>query len=120
MAALDDLLARIGDPALRDALTDEIKPLRGEQELGLVFERHLPETARLYGHPVRRGLTVALRADQSSPTWEVIKVRDGLAHVQRVDDTKEIIAEDYPVDDLVVVREFGRPDLPRSPISGTR
>lgn len=112
MAALDDLLARIDDPALREALTQEIKPLRGEQELGLVFERHLPEKARLYGHPVRRGLTVELRAQQPSPTWTVLKVTDGTARLRRLDDNRNVILEDHPVEDLVVAREFGDPIYP--------
>ncbi len=59
MAALDDLLARIEDEDLRAALERELKPLRGEQELGLVFERHLPEKVRLPGLPIRRGATAS-------------------------------------------------------------
>lgn len=49
MAAPDDLLARIEDEDLRGALERELEPLRGERELGLVFERHLPEKVRLPG-----------------------------------------------------------------------
>lgn len=43
-------------------------PLRTEQELGLVFERHLPERARLDGHLFRRGLFVQMRVQDDGAT----------------------------------------------------
>ncbi len=113
MAALDDLLARIADPALRADIQREIAPLRGEQELGLVFEKHLPERVRLYGHPVRRGLNVEFRNDDESATWQVTKVVGHIASLRRMDeDGKTVLAEESPVADLVVVRDFGDPIYP--------
>ena len=112
MAALDDLLARIDDAALRADIERELAPLRGDRELGLVFERHLPEKVRLHGLKVRRGATVELRADQQSPTWQVIKVTDGDAHLRRKNSDGTLLSETHPVDELVVVREFGQPIYP--------
>ena len=112
MAALDDLLSRIHDEALRSELKKQIAPLRAERELGLVFERHLPEKVRLFGPTVRRGVQVELRADPASPTWLVASVASDLATVVRYlpDGTQE--SSEVPVDDLVVVREFGQPFFP--------
>lgn len=111
MSALDDLLARIEDPQLRADIAREIAPLRAEQELGLVFERHLPEATRLYGHPIRRGLSVQYRADDGGDTWQVVKVVDGQAQLRRTVDG-EAHTEQAPAADLVVVRTFGEPIYP--------
>ena len=113
MAALDDLLARVTDPALRADLEREIAPLRGEQELGLVFERHLPESVRLTGHPIRRGLTVTERQDDGDDIlWQVAKVKGGVALLRRLEDDGSVVEASRPVDELVVVREFGEPIYP--------
>jgi len=50
MMAIDDLLKRVDDPALRDALTREFLSVRDDKQFGLVFERHLPESVRLQWH----------------------------------------------------------------------
>lgn len=112
MAALDDLLARIDDAALRADIERELAPLRGDRELGLVFERHLPEKVRLHGLTVRRGATVEVRADMKSPTWQVVKVVGSEAHLRRRDVDGSSITETLPLDELVVVREFGQPVFP--------
>lgn len=112
MAALDDLLSRIDDPALRADIERELAALRGDRELGLVFERHLPEKVRLPGLPVRRGTTVEVRADQQSPTWQVVKVAGGEAHLRRRGTEGANLTETLPVEALVVVREFGQPIYP--------
>lgn len=112
MAALDDLLARIQDEALRDALKRELALLRGERELGLVFERHLPEKVRLPGLPVRRGTTVEVRTELPAPTWQVTKVTNSTAELRRRGDDGSTLTETYSLDELVVVREFGQPIYP--------
>lgn len=112
MAALDDLLARITDPALRAELEREIRSLRADREFGLVFERHLPEGLRLPGHSIRRGLTVEERDTHGSGPWLVSSVKKKIAHLQRRGNDGEIIEKALPVGDLVVVREFGDPIHP--------
>lgn len=111
MSALDDLLARIEDAQLRENIARELEPLRAEQSLGLVFERHLPETARLNGHPVRRGVSVQYRAEDGGATWQVVKVAAGVATLRRTEDGK-VLSVEAPVPELVVVREFGAPIYP--------
>ena len=112
MAALDDLLARIQDVALRADLEREIAPLRGERELGLVFERHLPEKLRLPDLTVRRGVTVEVRDDVDSPMWQVRKVINGVAQLARRDGAGQVLTAERPVNELIVVREFGQPIYP--------
>lgn len=108
MAALDDLLGRIQDLALRDDIERELGPLRGERELGLVFERHIPEKVRLHGLQVRLGTPVEVRADAQSSTWQVVKLLGEQAHLRRRDASGAVITEIMPVDSLVAVREFGQ------------
>jgi len=111
MAAIDDLLKRVDDPALRDALTREFLSVRDDKQFGLVFERHLPESVRLPGHPVRKGLLVTERGEKDSPRWTVRKVSKGQATISRSVD-KKMVTETRPVGDLVVVRQFGEPIYP--------
>ncbi len=112
MAAIDDLLTRISDTALRADLERELAPLRGARELGLVFERHLPEKVRLPGLPVRPGTTAEVRADLSSLTWRVVAVEDGKAQLRRRDGSSTVLTEIRAVEELVVVQEFGQPIYP--------
>jgi adenine-specific DNA-methyltransferase len=58
MATIETLVAQIEDPALRGMLTREIAELKRRLEWGLVFERHLPERARMLSAPVRPGSVV--------------------------------------------------------------
>jgi len=112
VAALDDLLRRVDDPALRADLERELEPLRGDRELGLVFERHLPEKVRLPGLPVRRAATVEVRADLASPTWQVVKVEGNDAHLLRKDSDGTPVTETRSIDQLIRVQEFGSPIYP--------
>jgi len=111
MAAIDDLLKRVDDPALRDALTREFLSVRDDKQFGLVFERHLPESVRLPGHPVRKGLLVEERGEKDSPRWTVRKVSKGQATISRSVD-KKMVTETRPVEELVAVRQFGEPIYP--------
>lgn len=108
---LDTLLGRIDDQDLAAALTREVERLRDQRQFGLVFERHLPERVRLYSHPIRRGVTVQLKAETDGPVWMVQKVSKGQAHIARLEGDDQL-EEKHPVSDLVVVREFGQPIYP--------
>jgi adenine-specific DNA-methyltransferase len=105
---LDGLLARIQDQGLRAALTSEVERLRDTKDFGLVFERHIPENVRLYSYPVKRGVTVQDRSGTSDATWLVRRVKDGKADL--LDPDGEELAR--PLEDLVVVRQFGEPIYP--------
>lgn len=106
---LDALVAQVEDATLRSRLSREIELLRGSRQFGLVFDRHLPESVRLPEHPVRKGVRVALR-DESVPgqAWRVIRFTDNSRKVAVLDgDGGEV-----PVEELVVIREFGEPVYP--------
>src|SRR5262249_21763360 len=99
---------RLEDPAMREAIGNEVGRLRITKDYGLVFERHLPETARLFTHPIRRGVMVQDRSQRNSPTWLVRRVSNGLAVLVDGDGREG----QRPIGELVVIREFGDPIYP--------
>ena len=105
---LDVLLDKVGDASLRAQLRGEIDKVRAKRTFGLVFESHLPERVRLPEHPVRRGTKVVRRADKHGDTMKVTAVRRNQATVELPEGGSESI----PLDDLVVVAEFGEPVYP--------
>ena len=119
---LDGLLARVDDAALRADLRTHIDRLRAKRSFGLVFESHLPERVRLPEHPVRVGASVALRDDSDSATYEVLGVESGRAAVRTVrhpdgsrlslEEQAESVVEAHPLEDLVVISDFGDPIYP--------
>ena len=115
---LDTLLHSIDDPELQAALSKEIEHLREGKQFGLVFERHLPETVRLYSHPIRAGLMVQRKISDDTDTWLVQKVRKGIATLTPAsdnpagEDSDTDATIEVPAAELVVVREFGDPIYP--------
>lgn len=106
---LDGLLAKVDDPALKAAIAGEVARLRDTKQFGLVFERHLPETAKLTNHPIRRGALVQRRASGEQPSGTVTAISSGKATVAwEGSETTEQVA----VDELVVVARFGDPIYP--------
>ncbi len=106
--ALDSLLGRIDDAALRLSIEREVEQLRSTKDFGLVFERHLPEQVRLLSYPIRRGVQVQDRLTESEETWVVASVKSGVATL--IDSDGE--SSERPVDELVVIRGFGDPIYP--------
>ncbi len=108
--ALDGLLGRIEDEALREAIAAEVAKLRSSKEFGLVFERHLPETVELYSHPVRKGTRVILRGQGSTSggPYRVTRVSGATATVADADGQ----VSEVPVASLVVIRSFGETIYP--------
>ena len=105
---LDEAIARIEDEALRQRVAREVELLRGSRRFGLVFDRHLPESVRLAEHPIRKGITVGLRDESSAVTWQVAGFTDNTRQTV-------ILSRDggeRPVNELVVIREFGEPVFP--------
>jgi adenine-specific DNA-methyltransferase len=119
---LDGLLARVDDPALRADLRAHIDRIRAKRSFGLVFESHLPERVRLPEHPIRPGANVARRDDPTSATFQVLRARGGKATVRAVrhpdgsrlsaEEAAEVVDEELPVADLVVIADFGEPIYP--------
>jgi len=109
LAAIDDLIAQVDDPALRARLKDEADRLRREQKFGLVFEEHLPELTPVYTMPVQPGCLVARCGAALTDVWRVVQVTGDEAHcLHRANGVHETVA----VADLVVVLEFGDPIFP--------
>ena len=113
--ALESLLGRIQDPALRVALTNEVDKIKRNKDFGLVFERHLPEGVTLPTHPVKRGVTVRLRREASEVAWKVLSVKDGIARLLSRDGEES----ERQVQDLVVIRGFGEPIFPGFKVVGS-
>ncbi len=53
MARLDDLIAQIGDQALRQEMEDALATYKRSQRFGLVYEEHIPEITALFGLPIQ-------------------------------------------------------------------
>lgn len=105
---LDQLIRQVADEALRNRLAREVELLRGSRRFGLVFDRHLPESVRLPGHPVRKGVKVALRDESATNTWRVTGFTDPSRAVAILDGD----GGQRAATDLIVIREFGEPVFP--------
>lgn len=120
MSAIHDLIAQIGDPRLRERLAAEWAHAAKEKKFGLVFEDHLPELLPLHGAKPRKGDLVCRRQGMLSDVWRVTSLHAGTATCIRPGDEAHPSAPtrdaaepvQMPVDDLLVVREFGEPIFP--------
>ena len=109
MAAIDDLISQIEDKALRERLRIETNRIIKDKKFGLVFEDHLPELTPIYSAKVRRHSKVALRDGRLTDLWRVLSMCDSEAHCRNIGNGK---TQQIPVDDLVVVSQFGEPIFP--------
>ena len=109
MAAINDLINQIQDPALRAKIEQEVDKLTKQKKFGLVFEEHLPECTPLYDIPVRKGLKVSVRDGKASETYTVLKVTDGKAVCLPKDGAEAV---ELDVADLVTTAELGDPIYP--------
>jgi adenine-specific DNA-methyltransferase len=116
VAHIDNLIDSIKDPQLRAALRAEYDKVTKHRRMGLVFDRHLPESVVLPGFAVREGEKVQVLADGSDDpanldgtgVWTVTKI--GTTHSELRDgngDTRQV-----QNDRLVATREFGDPIYP--------
>ncbi len=115
MAKIEDLILQVPDDRLRNALAEEVKALKRTKKFGLVFEQHLPETLRLPLLPVREGALVALKRQPGNDLWRVKAIRKGAAICDRAVEgypKQADTSREFPVADLVVVRNFGEPIYP--------
>ena len=105
---LDQLVGQVGDETLRRRIAREVELLRGSRRFGLVFDRHLPESVRLVGHPIRKGVRVGLQDESTGDTWQVVGFTDASRRVAVLDGD----GGQRPAGELVVIREFGAPVFP--------
>jgi adenine-specific DNA-methyltransferase len=116
VAHIDNLIDSIKDPQLRTALRAEYDKVTKSRRLGLVFDRHLPESVVLPGFGIREGEKVQVIADGSddpadidgSGVWTVTDV--GPTHAQLRDGNGE--TRQVSSGRLVATREFGDPIYP--------
>jgi adenine-specific DNA-methyltransferase len=115
VAHIDNLIDSIKDLQLRTALRAEYDKVTKSRRLGLVFDRHLPESVVLPGFAIREGEKVQVITDGSddpadldgSGIWTVTEVgtntqlRDGNGETRQVSNSR-----------LVATREFGDPIYP--------
>lgn len=115
MAKIEDLIAQIPDERLRKGIASEVKVLKKTKKFGLVFEEHLPETVRLPKLSVKPGDLVALKRESGNQLWRVRTIKRNIAICDRAvegyPDPQNVNVE-FPVSDLVVVRNFGDPIYP--------
>jgi adenine-specific DNA-methyltransferase len=109
MAQIEQLVAAIADPALRDLLAREIKSLKDQKRFGLVFERHLPETVFVETTSgLRVGDVVRLRRSPEGPDFRVVDV----AAVVRIQEAGTDTAVDVASQDIRAVKAFGETVYP--------
>jgi adenine-specific DNA-methyltransferase len=109
MAAINDLIKQISDPALRDRIQQEVDKINKRKKFGLVFEEHLPECTPLYDVDIKKGSTVALKSGEISDLYIVLNIHDGIALCEHKATHEQM---DLKIDDLVCVAEFGEPIYP--------
>ena len=115
MAKIEDLIAKIPDERLRKALAAEVKTLKKTKRFGLVFEEHLPETVRLPRLPIKPGELVALKREAGNELWRVKSIKKDIAICDRAVEGYPSASDtnkEFPVADLVAVRNFGDPIYP--------
>lgn len=110
MAAINEYIQQIDDPALRQRIQEEVDKLTKQKKFGLVFEEHLPERTPLYDLPIKKGSRVALKAGEISKVYTVINgIVDGKAVCLNKDSGE---TQTFLIEDLVCVAEFGEPIYP--------
>lgn len=116
MARIEEKIAEIADPALRQAIGEEVAKLKKHTRFGLVFEEHQPEVVPLFGKRIKRGERVALKAGNLSDIWRVVSVKEGEALCELEKTVKATATagtrESFPVQQLVVVRSMGETIYP--------
>jgi adenine-specific DNA-methyltransferase len=118
MAHIDNLIAVIKDPQLREALRTEYDKVTKTRQFGLVFDRHQPESVVLPGFTIRAGEKVQVLLEDAhdqtaidgSGVWTISSIsRDG-GHAQLRDTDGNTRAEQ--LERLVATREFDDPIYP--------
>ena len=113
MAKIEDLIDRIHDNSLREAISAEVREIKKTKRFGLVFEGHLPESVRLPGLPIHIGSHVAKRGQAGNVIFQVTSIKGKKATC------KPIVKDEYgkepesiSIRDLVLVKHFGEAIFP--------
>ena len=109
MAVLQDLIAQIDDPLLRERIQLETDKLLKQKKFGLVFEEHLPECTPLFDVPIRVGSSVALKTGYINDIYTVFQINGGIAVCDKRETHERLM---FPLNELVSVASFGEPIYP--------
>lgn len=109
MAAINDLINQIQDPALRERIQKEVNKLAKQKKFGLVFEEHMPECTPLYDMPIKAGTTVAKKTGSVNEIYQVLRIKEGVAACVHKESQETC---SVAVSDLVAVAEFGESIYP--------
>lgn len=123
MARIEEKIAEIADPALRQIIAEEVAKLKKHTRFGLVFEEHQPEVVPVYGRRIKRQERVAKKVGTLTEIWRVLSVKDGHAHceLEKGGSTAAGTHETFPVDQLVAIRSMGEPIYPSlTPVDSVR
>lgn len=109
------LIERIDDPRLRADVASHVALLRRSRRFGLVFDRHLPEAARLPTMKPRVDDRVARRDESDTSTWRVLGFTDHTHATARLQPltwagsrwTPDGEPVEMSASDVVVVRDYG-------------
>lgn len=120
LSAIHDLIDQVSDSRLRERLAIEWANASKEKKFGLVFEDHLPELLPLYDIKPSKGDLVCRRLNDLKDVWQVVSINSSVATCIKPSDatrpSKQQRADDktieIPLDELLVVREFGEPIFP--------
>lgn len=114
MARIEEKIAEIADPALRQSIADEVAKLKKHTRFGLVFEEHQPEVVPVYGKRVKRGERVAKKTGDLSEIWRVVSVTAGQAQCELEKGGQAPVGtrETFAVEQMVVIRSMGEPTYP--------
>jgi adenine-specific DNA-methyltransferase len=114
MARIEEKIAEIADPALRQIIGEEVAKLKKNTRFGLVFEEHQPEVVPIYGKRIKRGERVAKKTGNLSEIWRVLSVKDGLAVCEQEKGGKAMAEtrSSFPTQQLVVIRSMGETIYP--------
>lgn len=104
MSAIDDLIAQIQEPRLREQLRREWAEVQKTRKFGLVFDRHLPELVPIPKARPRRGDLVARKGGSLTDLWRVRRVSAEMAYCVRPEGRPGAGDPwEWPVDELLVV-----------------
>jgi adenine-specific DNA-methyltransferase len=112
MARIEEKNAEIADPALRQAIDEEVKALKKNKQFGLVFETHSPEVVPMPRVPVKRDATVAKKAGKLTEVWQVVRLQGDTAELVRTGSDGKPVHDTAVVDSLLVVRRMAEPIFP--------
>ncbi len=112
MARIEEKIAEIANPALRQIIDEEVKALKKNKQFGLVFETHSPEVVPMPRVQVKRDTTVAKKAGKLTEVWQVVRVQGDTAELMRDGLDGKPVHDTAPIDSLLVVRRMAEPIFP--------